>query len=310
VSYALHYLWTPGTTLSDSTIKYPKAAPSTNTTYLVIANLGKCQARASTYVRVVPYPQVYAGTDTTICYGSTISLNGSITAAYFTWAPDSSLTGAQTLTPMATPLVTTGYTLTVTDTLGCPKPVTASILVTVIPEVIVNPGNDTAVVVGEPLQLHAISTDSALVSFTWDPATWLNDATINDPLATITSSSVDSVTYLVTATTPQGCTGSGKIRVLVYKTLPDIFVPNAFTPNGDGRNEVFRPILVGIRSLDYFRIYNRWGQLVFATSQNEKGWDGTVSGHKEDTGTFVYMIQGKDYLGKVHVKKGTFVLVR
>ncbi len=310
VSYALRYLWTPGATLSDSTIKYPEASPSTNTYYTVTANLGKCQAKTSTYVRVVPYPQVYAGADTTICYGSTIRLNGSMTAAYFAWAPDSSLANAQTLRPQATPLTTTDYTLTVIDTLGCPKPVTDSVVVTVIPLVIVNPGNDTAVVVGEPLQLHAVSTDSALVSFTWDPATWLNDPAINDPIATITSSSVDSITYLVTATTPQGCTGSGKIRVLVYKTLPDIFMPNAFTPNGDGRNDVFRPILVGISSLDYFRIYNRWGQLVFATSQNEKGWDGILSGHREETGTFVYMIQGKDYMGKVHTKKGTFVLVR
>ena len=103
------------------------------------------------------------------------------------------------------------------------------------------------VVVNEPLALHARSTDSALVSFTWSPGDWLNDPSVFDPVATITSA-IDSITYLVTAVTPQGCSGSGKIRVLVYSTLPDIFMPNAFTPNGDGKNDVYRPILVGISS--------------------------------------------------------------
>ena len=199
--------------------------------------------------------------------------------------------------------------LTVTDTLGCPKPVSDSVLITVIPQVIVNPGNDTSIVINEPLQLHAASTDSALVTFTWAPGTWLNDVTIDDPVATITTA-IDSITYLVTATTPQGCTGSGKIKVTVYTTLPDIFMPNAFTPNGDGKNDIFRPVLVGISSLDYFRIYNRWGQLVFATTQNDQGWDGAVSGRMQESGAFVYMIRGKDYTGKVHTKKGSFVLIR
>lgn len=309
VSYGLKYTWSPGTGLSDSTIKYPRASPSTNTLYDLLVNLGHCSARGSEEVKVAPYPKAYAGVDTTICYATTAQLQGTITAAYFTWTPDSSLTNAQTLDPIAHPITSTEYVLMVTDTLGCPKPVSDSILVTVIPEVIVNPGNDTVVVVNEPLALHASSTDSALVSFVWSPGDWLNDPLISDPVATITSA-IDSITYLVTATTPQGCTGSGKIRVIVYSTLPDIFMPNAFTPNGDGKNDIYRPILVGMSSLDYFRIFNRWGQEVYATKQNGAGWDGTLSGRRQETGTFVYMVQGKDYTGKVHFKKGTFILIR
>ncbi|GGA94428.1 PKD domain-containing protein [Puia dinghuensis] len=310
VSYGLQFNWSPGTGLSDSLIKDPKAAPLVSTTYTVVANLGKCAATTSTYIKVVPYPKAEAGNDTTICYGSEITLQGAMTGAYYTWTPTGDFLRQKTLTPAVNPLVTTDYILTVTDTLGCPKPVSDSVLVTVISKVIVNPGNDTAVVVGEALQLQATSTDSALVSFSWNPADWLSNAAIADPIATITSSSVDSVVYVVTATTPQGCSGSGKIRVLVYKTLPDIFMPNAFTPNGDGKNDVYRPILAGISSLDYFRIFNRWGQEVFATTQNGKGWDGMLGGHREEAGTFVYMVQGKDYMGKVHTKKGTFILVR
>jgi gliding motility-associated-like protein len=309
VSYGLRYVWSPGSSLSDSTIKYPLAAPLANTLYTVIANLGKCQARASEEVKVVPYPQAYAGDDTTICYGSTITLNGSMVAAYFTWTPDSSLSPSSSLTPSATPLTTTDYILTVTDTLGCPKAVSDSVLVTVIPKVVVDPGNDTVVVINEPLALHATSTDSALVSYTWSPDTWLSDPSIYDPVATITSA-IDSITYVVTAVTPQGCSGSGKIKITVYSTLPDIFMPNAFTPNNDGKNDIFRPILVGMADLDFFRVFNRWGQLVYSTTRNGDGWDGTIGGKQQETGTFVYMVQGKDYTGKVHFKKGTFILVR
>jgi len=80
--------------------------------------------------------------------------------------------------------------------------------------------------------------------------------------------------------------------------------------NLDGRNDIFRPILVGISNLDFFRIFNRWGQLVYATTQNGQGWDGTLGGRPQETGTFVYMVQGKDYTGKIHFKKGTFILIR
>ncbi|HSZ85858.1 MAG TPA: gliding motility-associated C-terminal domain-containing protein, partial [Puia sp.] len=106
-----------------------------------------------------------------------------------------------------------------------------------------------------------------------------------------------------------GCYGESKISVRVFKTMPDIFVPNAFTP-GKGINNIFRPIPVGISSLKYFRVYNRWGQLVYETERTEQGWNGTVGGKPQDSGTFVWMVQGVDYTGKIITKKGTMVLIR
>ncbi|HWK07496.1 MAG TPA: PKD domain-containing protein [Puia sp.] len=310
VSYALKYLWSPGTALSDSTIKYPNAAPAEDITYLVTANLGKCQDKASINVHVYPYPQANAGTDTTICYGTTALLNGTIVADLFTWSPDSSLLNSNSLGPVADPLITTSYILTVRNTQGCPKPVADTVVVNVIPKVVVFAGNDTSVVVGEPLQLHAVSTDSALVSYSWTPTDWLNNSLVYDPVATIESSAVDSIVYLATATTVQGCYGSDALTVKVYKTGPDIFMANAFTPDGNGHNDVFRPVLVGITRLSFFRVYNRWGQMIFATTQPEKGWDGLLHGIRQESGTYVYMVQGVDYLGKTHFKKGTFILIR
>lgn len=108
--------------------------------------------------------------------------------------------------------------------------------------------------------------------------------------------------------TVEGCFAMDTIHIKVFKTKPDIFVPNAFAPNG--RNTLLRPVPVGISKLEYFRVYNRWGQLVFHTTQPGKGWDGTISGKLQDGGVYVWMVQGKDYTGKIVAKKGTAVLIR
>ncbi|RYY22279.1 MAG: gliding motility-associated C-terminal domain-containing protein, partial [Chitinophagaceae bacterium] len=119
----------------------------------------------------------------------------------------------------------------------------------------------------------------------------------------------DNVTYIMRAFTEEGCHAFDTINIKVFKTQPDIFVPNAFNPTGT-KNIVFRPIPVGISSLDYFRVYNRWGQMVFQTSQIGKGWDGTLAGKNQDAGTYVWMVSGKDYTGKTVVKRGSAVLLR
>lgn len=309
-TYGLSYQWSPATGLSSTVVKYPMAAPLNNINYTITANLGKCQAKASQHIKVVAYPKANAGRDTTICFAGTASLNGSITGAYFNWTPLGSLSHASTLHPIATPLFSTAYVLTAIDTLGCPKPFLDTVLVIVLPPISLFAGHDTSVVVGQPLQLHAISADSATLGFNWSPAYWLNSTVIDNPVALVTSSSVDSIIYTVHVQNNIGCDASDNIKVVVYKTLPNIFMPNAFTPNNDGQNDVIRPILVGIASLDYFRVFNRWGQMIFSTTQNGKGWDGMMSGKLQDNDSFVYVVQGKDYTGKTIFKKGSFVLVR
>ena len=84
----------------------------------------------------------------------------------------------------------------------------------------------------------------------------------------------------------------------------------AFTPNDDGLKDVIKPILVGVKKLNYFTFHNRWGQLVFNSSTADKGWDGKVNGNRQDPSGYVFMAEGIDYLGKTIFKKGTFVLIR
>ncbi len=312
VSYALSYLWSEsgeGGTLNAKTIKYPKAAPPANTIYYVKANLGHCQDSAQTTVNVSPYPIAMVGADTGICYGKSVRLQASTTAAYYSWSPATSLYQANTLTPLAGPQQTTDYLFMVKDTFYCTKTVTDTIRVTVTQPIRVDAGKDTAVVVNQPLQLQATASDGS-AHFVWSPATYVSNAFVYNPVVTVTSATVDSVTYLVTAVTPGGCFNSDAVTVRVYKTLPDIFIPTAFTPNGDNVNDVERPILVGISQFDFFKIFNRWGQLVFQTSQAGAGWNGYLNGVKQSSGTYVFMARGKDYLGNVILRQGTVVLIR
>ena len=89
------------------------------------------------------------------------------------------------------------------------------------------------------------------------------------------------------------------------------FCTTGFTPNGDGRNDVFRPIYVGMKTIDYFSVYNRWGSLIYSLKLDDgQGWDGTIKGVKQNTGTFIWMVRATDIIGNIHFKKGTVLLIR
>jgi gliding motility-associated-like protein len=305
VSQGLQYTWTPATGLNSTTAKNPVATPLSDITYYVTANLGKCQAKDSIRVKVTPYPQANAGTDASICFGGQTQLQASIKGSRFTWSPANLLQNSNTLSPVAIPPATTSYLLTVFDTIGCPKPTIDTVVVQVTPRIKASAGNDTIVVANQPLQLNATGG----VGYLWSPATGISDAGISNPVVTL-SPSVDSITYRVKVSAADGCFAEDDIKVQIFKTGPDIFVPTAFTPNGDGKNDLLKAIPVGIKSMGYFRVYNRWGALVFSSNQLGVGWDGTIDGKQQPTGTFVYMTTAIDYLGNAITKKGTVVLIR
>ena len=161
---------------------------------------------------------------------------------------------------------------------------------------------DTTVVLGQPLFLNATGADN----YVWSPSTWLNDPNIHNPVAL----PQDDIEYIVTATTVLGCIGRDSILVRLFKMDEDIYVPNAFTPNGDGNNDVLRPILLGMKDLTYFRVYNRWGVLMFSTSEKGKGWDGRYNGKAQDPAAFVWEAEAVTYKGQIKKKKGSAVLIR
>lgn len=311
VSDALGYRWSPSAGLDNPDTKYPLLHPPATMQYQVIANLGKCQDTAVTLVKADPYPFANAGTDTAICFGTKVQLNGAVMASSFLWTPNKNMLDATTLHPIVAPAKSTRYILTVRYDTGCVKPVSDSVLVATVPAVKVFAGRDTAIVINQALQLNASSnydTDTGAV-YVWLPDTGLNNAGIPNPV-TVLQDNIDSIKYTVRVTLPQGCFGADDIWVKVFKTGPDIFVPSAFTPNNDGKNDILKPVTVGITTLEYFSIYNRWGQLLYSTNETGKGWDGTANGSVQQSGTYVYITQGSDYTGKKVFRKGTVVLIR
>jgi gliding motility-associated-like protein len=153
-----------------------------------------------------------------------------------------------------------------------------------------------------------LTATSAGTDYTWTPATGLNNPLIANP--TVTAPAVGTeVVYHVIATTAAGCRGDGYATVRVYAG-PEVYVPNAFTPNQDGRNDLFMPFPVGIKKLDYFRVFNRWGQLLFSTGSLHHGWDGRLGGTEQASGIYVWMLQAVTAEGKTISKRGTVMLVR
>ncbi|MBC7888838.1 MAG: gliding motility-associated C-terminal domain-containing protein [Ferruginibacter sp.] len=303
-SDALSYNWTPATWLGSATDKRPLATPLDPViTYTVTGNIGKCQSIDQVTVRTVPYPVAHAGIDTIVCFGDSAPLNASGGSIY-SWSPSIFLTATNIPNPVSIrPTTDTRYLVSVSDVLGCPKPVNASVWVRVYPIVNADAGPlDTSVVIGQPLLLNGNGGDNYL----WSPSRWLNNPNIFNPLGF----PEDNIVYKLSVSTAAGCRGTDSIRVKVFKVPPSFYVPGAFSPNNDRNNDLIRPILLGMRSLRFFRVYNRWGQLLFATSEKGKGWDGTFKGNPQDPGTYVWMTEGETYTGQVIKKQGTVVLLR
>jgi hypothetical protein len=189
---------------------------------------------------------------------------------------------------------------------GCSDTAYRTVWIQALPRVWAS--DDTAVVAWQPLQLHARSSDRGEDTFLWSPAEGLDDPGIASPIAVL-GDGIDSIRYFVSATDSIGCVGVASIKVLVFRSAPDLFVPNAFTPGGVA-NHLFRPIPVGISSLKYFRVYNRHGELVYSTSKLEEGWDGAAGGVPQPAGVYVWVAEGMTYTGKVIGKNGTVILVR
>jgi gliding motility-associated-like protein len=303
VSDALYYTWTPDNgSIENATVQSPTVRPLITTTYHVVGSISKkCFAEDNITVKPIPYPSPHVGPDINVCLGNSTQLHAS-GAAYYNWSPAIYLSATNVADPMVNhPLTGVRYIVSARDTLGCPKTVRDTILVKVI-SIKADAGNDTSVVIGQPLQLHATGG----THYQWDPGNWLSSSNAPDPIAL----PQDDVRYTVTVSDDNGCVGTDDIMVKYYKLAPGAYLPNAFTPNGDGKNDRFEPIELGLKSLEIFQIYNRWGKLIYQTSDMNKGWDGKLNGNPQEPATYVWYAAGTDYTGKKVTKKGTVILIK
>jgi gliding motility-associated-like protein len=161
------------------------------------------------------------------------------------------------------------------------------------------------VLVKQPLNLKA--TGGA--RYLWLPSTGLSAADLGNPVGYYTSTSA-GIHYKVLVYDDYNCADSAYVSVKVFNAVPSVFVPNAFTPNSDGKNDHLRPIPVGILRIDQFYIYNRWGQLIYSSTDTERGWDGTLSGKPQASDAYMWAVKAIDYNGQPYFKKGSFLLIR
>lgn len=243
--------------------------------------------------------------DTTICVGQSVTLATASNGRNFSWVPQNGLDNTGALEPVAAPEATTQYVITATKGF-CTQ--TDTVQVRVSPKIEVNVTPDALIEYNVPFQLNATSPqirNYAGATFLWTPADGLSDASIQSPIAVLQENQL----YTVDVTSEQGCMGSGQVNLSV-KRQESIIIPTAFSPNGDGKNEMLLPVVNDIASIRYFRIYNRWGQLVFFTDQLNTGWDGTFKGNTAVSGTYVWQIEGVSTKGKVISKRGAVMLLQ
>ena len=305
-SNATSFIWTPAEGLSNAAIADPVADPATTTTYSVTAVLGVCTQTGTETITILPAPVPDAGPSDTICPGKSAQLEGSGGVAY-EWSPATYLSSPFIANPIVQqPATSITYSLTVLGANGCTSVQPATVKVVLTPPPVVFAGDDTAVLAGHTLPLDAIDvSNSGFTQYVWTPASGLNNAAIQDPVAQITG----NITYTVTATTADGCSGTASITIDAA-AYSDIIVPNAFTPNDDGHNDVLKVDAIGIRDFKYFSVFNRWGQEVFTTNNQGIGWDGTRGGQAQPAGAYVWATMGLDFSGKQVLRKGTVILIR
>ncbi|MEO8404167.1 MAG: gliding motility-associated C-terminal domain-containing protein, partial [Chitinophagaceae bacterium] len=300
------WTYTGGPTLSSTSIGNPVASPTTTTTYTVAASLGNCRKTADVTVTVLPAPTADAGTRGDICFGQNFQLEGSGGVSY-SWSPTTYLDNASIANPQVVrPDRTITYTLNVTDANNCKSLVGDNVTVNVTPPIQISASPvDTVVYAGAQFKMHV---SSVATDYVWSPVTGLSNPYIAEPVVTAPGVG-ETVIYKVIASTSAGCQGEKFITVKVYEG-PDIFVVTAFTPNGDGKNDNFIPFPVGIKQLNFFRVFNRWGQLMYSTTTLNQGWDGKLGGIEQQTGVYVWMVQGVTETGGIINKKGTVTLIR
>ena len=164
-------------------------------------------------------------------------------------------------------------------------------------------GNDTIIVKGESIQFNANGGNQ----YVWTPGTNLNDVNISDPVGFYPDTG--TFYYYLSVESAFGCKGYDTIKVWVVNQA-DLFVPSGFSPNGDGKNDIFRPIAVGYKSINYFNVYDRWGELVYNGTTLNEGWDGTYKGKQAEIGTYYWQLSFVDRNGKTAYMKGDVTLIK
>ncbi|MCW3123994.1 MAG: hypothetical protein JWQ38_3486 [Flavipsychrobacter sp.] len=301
------YIWSPAATLNCTNCNPAIGSPKVVTTYTVTGtDKFGCTNIDTVTVRLKTKTISVGRGDTTVCFGVVVPLSDS-GATKFTWVPAAGLSDPTSSNPLASPDTTTNYM--VIAQLGSCIPDTNYVLVTIHPVPEVDAGPDQTMVAGMSADIRA--SGSNIYSISWGGDSTLSCNTCLTPKAT----PFQTTKYVIHVTSSFGCPNTDTLVIHIYCDKSQIFVPNAFTPNGDGENDVFYPRGRGISKVKSFRVYNRWGQLMFERSNIQlndatNGWDGSYMGDMPRPDVFVYVVEAICDAGDAVNLKGDVTIIR
>ena len=289
-SGAVSYQWQSAPAISCLNCPDPQVFPSQDQTYFVTGtDANGCKNVDSVLVEVQHPFEITVSDSATICRGAVVTLNVSGTDNY-NWQANPGGATYNTATVSVTPPVTTVYTVTATDSRNCfTKIDSVKIIVYPIPEV--DAGLDIGIQSGNPAVIvPIISNDVTFLS--WTPTTGIT--AFDYPAITVMPQF--TTTYTIRVSNDGGCQAQDDVTVAVLCDASNFFIPNTFTPNGDGVNDLFYPRGVGLFSIKSLRIFNRWGEVVFEknnfhANDPSSAWDGTYKGQKLNDDVYVYYME-------------------
>ncbi|WP_217790651.1 PKD domain-containing protein [Pinibacter aurantiacus] len=305
----IDYNWQPTQTLSCGNCIAPVASPKTTIKYFLTGkDIHGCVNTDDINVEVKQIITVKVSPNDTLCVGASQQLNAT-GAELYAWTPVDGLSNPQISNPVARPNQTVTYQVIGTDNKACFND-TGYVTITVFPIPKVNAGNDTTISVGNSVTLHAEVSDD-VTSIVWTPSTALSCVTCKDPV----SNPKQTTNYTITATNNGGCYTMDQVVITVICKNGNIFLPNTFSPNNDGVNDIFYPRGKGLYNIRSLKIFNRWGQVVFSresfnANEADKGWDGMFQGKIADEGVYIYMIEVICENSQIIIEKGNVALIR
>ena len=288
------YFWVSPAGTLDPTQRALNVAPDVPAWFVVAVTNACGSIRDSAFVSI-RIPTATAEPDTIVCSGERVQLLSNGGAAH-AWSPTTGLNSATSSTPTALVTAPITYTVVVTDELGCTA--NASVFLDIHPVRPVTAYWDAVLELGQTTQLLAVGDGS----FTWAPSATLSDSTSATPLA----EPEQTTTYTVSMTDANGCVTRDDVTIIIPGSL---FIPNTFTPNSDGYNDLFGAWGVDIVEIE-LEVYDRWGKLTWTTTDLRGRWDGTFGGQEAPIDTYVWRVRAKEIAGDVIQRVGHVTLVR
>lgn len=292
--------WEPKVDITNANTATPTITPSQPRTYTVnIVDNNGCDIQGEVNVGIYTPADPMAGIAQTICIGDSVILEAQNGLSYV-WSPAASVVDPTGASTTAIPQQTTTYTIEIIDGNNCRN--TDEVTITVQPLPDVDAGPDMAIYEDSRAVLQA----SGARTYVWSPNLWIEDTSASSTIIF----PQDSIMYYVLGTDEFGCQNIDSIYIRVLPK-PKFYMPNAFSPDGDGINDLF---IIGPYqnfNLNSFKVFNRWGQMVFETDDIGQGWDGrSPGGEPLPMGTYIFRVEGVDDLGIPQERQGNVTLLR